>query len=138
MLDREALDTFVASLERCQANPMFMAQFYTDFMDASPRIREKFKGTDFRRQYRVLKGSLYMLALAAEGDKPAGFYLDEIVRRHDRNNLDIAPDLYEIWRNVMLQTVREIDPQGLNSDVVDAWQKILQYGIDYLISKHNV
>jgi hypothetical protein len=79
------IELFNDSLERCLSRPGFLDRFYELFLDSSDEVREKFRHTDFQKQKRMLKGSLYMIMAAAE-EKPEGFvHLERIARMHNRH-----------------------------------------------------
>ena len=94
--------TFLASLKRCLAKPDFLLNFYGIFMGSSEEVREKFKGTDFERQTRVLAESLWVMAVAAQAPKesPAWGDLPRLAAMHGRYNLDIRPALYDSYHEL--------------------------------------
>ncbi len=53
--------------------------------------------------------------------------LDRIALRHSKSQLDIAPHLYWTWRDCLIQSVRECDPE-FSLDVEKAWTKIANIG----------
>jgi len=135
-LDRELVDLYNESLDRCQSNPLFMNMFYEDFLQSSPRVAEKFQNVDFNRQHRVLRATLYMVALVASGDEFAENYLAKIAEGHDRRHLNIEPDLYDLWRDTLIRTVAAVDPQ-YNARVESAWRAVLQRGVDYMVQRYD-
>jgi hemoglobin-like flavoprotein len=124
------VETFLASLKRCLAEPEFMVRFYTTFMDSSEEVREKFRGTDLRRQARVLADSLYVLAVAAQGQEhsPARQELPRLARRHARQDLDIRPELYDLWLDCLVATARAHDA-SFTPETEAAWRATLGSGI---------
>ena len=64
-----ATSVFLASLKRCLAAPGFLAAFYDRFTGSSEEVREKFRGVDMQRQARVLEDSLYVVAVAVQGEE---------------------------------------------------------------------
>ena len=129
------LTTFRESLERCQANPHFLNQFYNNFVIANPVVRDKFANTNMEDQKMMLHASLYMIALATQGNHAASHYLDNIAKRHSSTDLDISTELYGLWLETLLQTVSEIDPD-FNEEVRSAWNDVMQFGIDYMQAHH--
>ena len=67
-MDHVILEQFEDSLRRCNADPDFLDRFYERFLRSSPKVREKFRGTDFIRQKRMLQASLQLLLVAAQDD----------------------------------------------------------------------
>ena len=85
------------------------------------------------RQMRMLKASLHMVMLASQpGIKPE-FYLGSVAKRHSREDLNIPPQLYDIWLNALMQTVEEMDPQ-FNEETHQAWMAVMSTGIQYMRS----
>ena len=126
-------ETFRASLKRCLANNAFLHDFYELFMASSPEVREKFKGTDFPRQARVLADSLYIMSVASESkeDAIAWKQLDRLAEAHSRRGLDIRPDLYQSWLDCLLKAASQYDLE-LSPAMEGAWRRALAPGIEHL------
>ena len=131
------VDSFLASLKRCLANPDFLKNFYDIFMNSSEEVREKFRNTDFAHQTRVLEESLFVLAVVAQGhpNSPAWAELPRLAARHSRADLDIRPGLYDLWLDCLLQAARNHDPD-FSPEVEKAWRDTLTVGIAYLRAHH--
>jgi len=123
------------SYHRCEKSGDFLDRFYEKFLAASPRVAEKFADTDFERQKHALQLSLRMMALSSVGGDAADLYLEYIARRHDRHHLDIEPDLYTLWLDALIDTVRECDPE-FDAGVERAWRTVMRHGIDYMTSHY--
>jgi len=99
-------------------------------------VREKFASTDFVRQKRALKASLHLILMAAQdGDKGPDFYLREVAERHGSAQLDIGAELYDLWLDSLLETVREFDPE-FSPAVEQAWEDAMGIGIKYLCARY--
>jgi len=99
-------------------------------------VREKFVGTDFVRQKRALRASLYLILLVAEDpNKDAARYLSEVAERHSSRQLAIGAELYDLWLDSLLATVRELDPQ-FGPAVEQAWEAAMAIGIRFLCSHY--
>jgi len=131
------VDTFRASLNRCLASPDFLRRFYELFLESSDEVREKFRDTDFPKQTRVLADSLYMMAVAAqlEDDAAAWKEMARLAKRHNRDDLDVRPELYDLWLDCLLKAASAHDP-GFSPDIEAAWRETLAVGIRYLSSRH--
>ena len=70
-MDAGTLREFEASLERCSADPDFLDIFYGNFLGSSPKVREKFAGTDFDRQKAALRSSFDVVLRAARAQEAA-------------------------------------------------------------------
>jgi hemoglobin-like flavoprotein len=126
---------FNDSLERCTARPGFLDRFYNLFLASSPEVAEKFSRTDFRRQKRVLKASLYMMMFAAEGKAEGHVHLQRIAKLHSRTDLDIRPHLYELWLDCLLQAVRAYD-RRFTPETERVWRRMMESGIEFMKSQY--
>lgn len=126
-------ETFRASLKRCLANNAFLHDFYELFMASSSEVREKFKGTDFPRQARVLADSLYIMSVASESKEDAIAWkeLDRLAEAHSRRGRDIRPELYESWLECLLKAASQYDPE-FSPAMEGAWRRALAPGIEHL------
>ncbi len=132
-----ATDVFLASLKRCLAAPGFLAGFYERFTASSEEVREKFRGVDMKRQARVLEDSLYVVAVAVQGEEGslARGDLPRLAERHSRRDLDIRPELYDQWAQCLVETARAHDPQWTD-DVAAAWHDTLAFGVEYMRQRY--
>jgi hemoglobin-like flavoprotein len=135
-VDKVTLQTFDESLRRCNAAPGFLDGFYEKFLSSSPKVREKFADTDFVRQKRALRASLHMMVLAAEDDEKTELYLKDLAARHGRGQLNVGAELYDLWLDSLLATVKECDPQ-FDPQVEKAWEDVMMVGIDYLLTNYD-
>ena len=126
-------DVFLASLKRCLRAPGFLAGFYERFTSSSEEVREKFRGVDMKRQVGMLEASLYVVAVAAQGEEgsPARGDLPRLAERHSRRGLDIRPELYDLWAQCLVETARVTDPLW-SDEVAAAWRETLAAGIEQM------
>lgn len=128
-------DEFLTSLERCTESEEFVPAFYRRFMSTSEEVRRKFQTTDFEQQNKMLVRSLRLVAAATAGDHEGMRELRQRAETHDREHLDIRPELYDLWLASVIATAREYD--RLWSDAVEsAWRRTLQYAIDYMVRRY--
>lgn len=136
-MDAGTLRKFEESLERCSADPDFLDMFYGTFLGSSPKVREKFAGTDFERQKRALRASFDTLLLAArDSTGGAESYLGPLAERHGARQLRIGAELYDLWLDSLLKTVEACDP-GFSPEVAVAWEAVMDVGIRYLCEHYN-
>lgn len=136
-MEQKILEALDRSLERCTSRPGFFDRFYEKFLASSPKVREKFTNTDFVHQKRALKASLQMILLAAEDpEKGPARYLSEIAEQHSARGLDIGAELYDLWLDSLLETVKECDPEH-DPEVSKAWEDVMMVGIHYLTVRYN-
>ena len=132
----DLLKVFDASFKRVTEAPGlifredFYEKFYMNFLSVSEEVRKKFSHTDFGRQRRMLHDSLSIVKQ---------FYLSHeitpeltaITVTHNKGHHDVGPNLYDLWLEAIIKTVREIDPE-FNSEVELAWRIVLAPGITYM------
>ena len=107
----------------------FFDRFYDNYIGADETVAEKFASTDMGKQKDMLKASLHMLmALRSSDSAGAVSYFRRIGTVHGRKGQDIAPEMYDLWLNCLLQTVEEFDDR-YDAEVEMAWRKILAGGI---------
>jgi hemoglobin-like flavoprotein len=82
----------------------------------------------------MLKISLYIMMLSSDAAGRAA-QLEQLAQRHSRAELDIKPELYDLWLDRLLQTVREVDPK-FDAPIEAAWRRVLQPGIDFMKSRY--
>lgn len=136
-MNSEQVDAFRASLKRCLATPDFLHAFYEEFMGFSEEIRAKFRQTDFTRQTRILADSLYMMTVVAQGESegPAFAEFDRLGRQHSHGQLDIRPELYDVWLDSLIKAVRQYDPEFTPALEI-AWRETLRPGIEHMRSMY--
>ena len=131
----KAYRLFTKSYIRCTSNPDFADEFYRTFIASSDEVKEKFKDTDFSKQGKLLLSSLSYMILAYDS-KDIYHMIGHISQTHCRHALDIKPHLYQYWMDSLVETVSELDPK-YTSNVGKAWRKVMQPGIDYILSGYE-
>jgi len=63
-------------------------------------------------------------------------YLRRLAERHSKRGADIAPTLYSVWFDCLLETVRRFD-QRFNDDVATAWRSVFSKGIEFMTSRYE-
>jgi hemoglobin-like flavoprotein len=133
MYERD-VELFNDSIERCSCRPEFLRRFYTLFLASSDTVAKKFKRTDLRKQARLLKTSLYIMMLAS-GESERIVHLERLAKLHSRAELDIKPELYDLWLDRLVQAVKEFDPM-FDAETETAWRRMLQPGIEFMKSRY--
>lgn len=130
-------DTFLASLGRCRATPGFLDAFYQRFVASSDEVRAKFAKTDMLRQVQMLEDTLFVVANAVQGEEgsPARSDLPRIAERHSRRDLDIGPELYDLFLECLIVTVRTHDPK-FTPEVEAAWREVMGFSIEYMRKRY--
>ena len=128
-----AEDVVRASFNRCEAMGSFAEQFYGVFLKSSPEIAPLFAKTDFAKQRKLLKASVYMMITRNADDPKAREQLERIGHSHGRSQLNIRPELYELWLDSLCETVKRMDPEW-TPEVELGWRDRLRQGIDLITS----
>ena len=76
-----------------------------------------------------------MMMLVTEGKVEGDAHLERIARLHGRRELDIKPELYELWLDCLIRAVKDFDPL-CNSETEKAWRNIMRAGIEVMKSKY--
>lgn len=128
------VELFNDSLERCMQDGDFLYRFYDLFLGSSDVVAKKFEHTDFLKQTRLLGKSLYVTMVPSD-DPELALRLERLARRHSRADLDIKPELYDLWLEKLLQAAKEFDPM-FDAETETAWRRVLQPGIEYMKSRY--
>jgi hemoglobin-like flavoprotein len=135
MLSAESLLAVNQSYGRCTADPLFFDSFYENFMKSSPAIAAMFKNTDFKKQKEMLRSTITFVIMYAKD--PAGGFVGEKLRHvgniHSRGKLNVAPNMYPLWIESLLMTVKRHDKQ-CTPEVERSWRQVLVPAIDLLKS----
>ena len=108
----------------------FFDAFYRRFLDSSPAVRDKFNHTDMEIQKQTLQESLNHMCDFYVSNV-ADDHIQEISQLHSKADMDIAPHLYDLWLECLIETVREYDPE-VRPDVELAWRLVMISGITYM------
>ncbi|WP_116474253.1 globin [Zobellella maritima] len=113
----------------------FFEAFYQRFLNDDRRIAQRFAYTDMATQQSMLKKSFYSLfAFYASGQ--ADDSIRRIAERHNRDHLDINPELYDRWLECLIRTVTQFDDE-ISEDVELAWRLVMAPGITYMKFKYD-
>ena len=129
-------EVFDDSLARCLSRHGFLDRFYDLFLASSPRVREAFRHTDFAHQKKMLADSLSLMTSVSGAPADELEELDRVARRHGKHDLDIGFELYDLWLESLMRTVREFDGH-FDRDVDRAWRNVLAEGIEFMESRHE-
>jgi len=123
------------SYGRCLLVPGFLDLFYERFLDKSPLISEMFKHTDMKRQKKVLRSGISNLISFAQ-EKPTGkIAIEKLSLTHNRNNLNVNPNMYRFWIMALLEAVKATDPKWA-PELKYAWRDVLSKGVQAIASAY--
>lgn len=134
-MNKDSRNIFKESLSRCKQRPDFVDQFYDRFLATSNEVKAKFVKTNFAVQKIKLLKSLEMTVLALEGVPQAMRELEDRALTHSRAYLDIRPELYDFWRESLLQTVVICDEQ-YDKEVEQVWREATNFIINTMLAKY--
>ena len=128
-MDANTLELFHTSLNRAMDHPDFFQNFYQRFINSSDEIATMFQNKDMERIQKKLKMTLETVTENADGEPGLGMYLELLGRIHHR--LKITPEQFALWRNALVETAGECDPE-FNRQVSGAWEQAIDEVIDKL------
>lgn len=135
--DKAALQNLVdASYQRCRMSGTFAADFYDRFL-MHPEISPKFKGVDLTKQARLLDhGIRHLILFYHAPNYITSETMIALGQSHAIDRLCIEPYLYDIFLDVLLETVKENDPK-YDDKLRAVWVEVLSHGISVMISMFN-
>jgi truncated hemoglobin YjbI len=112
---------------RCEP---FFDRFYERFVAADERVAAKFRNTEMAHQKEMLRESLAQMVdfFLKHQSNP---YLVTLARIHGVRGHDIPVDLYDLWLDCLVATVKEIDPEVTDA-VQLAWRIVMSPGIEFM------
>ena len=105
----------------------FFTAFYHGFL-ADPQVAQLFANTDMAQQIQMLKRSLFQLVSYYVSGAPTA-ELQRIRTAH--KHLAIPPALFDLWLEVLLDTIERFDPQADEATRL-AWCWALAPGITFM------
>ncbi len=128
-------ESYERVLQRTVDDKGFFEEFYRRFIASDPRVAALFKSSDLPRQQRMLERSLYRL-LVFYASNYADEHLEEIALKHSKLVLNITPDLYDLWLEVLIETVKDFDPI-YDENIELSWRLVVSSGITYMKFKYD-
>ena len=124
-------EIFYSSYQRNVKNKsdLFFSLFYDKFTSSSELVKKAFRNTDMNRQKDMLEDSLrYIVDFAST--KTSNSFLQGLAIVHRKiNNID--DNMYDLWLNAILATVKEIDSDYTEQDEL-AWKIMLSPGMEFM------
>jgi len=108
----------------------FFHRFYEIFTAKSPVVVEKFSQTDLRKQEQMMRRSLAFIVNFFVNNKTTEYFTN-LAKIHGQNDLDIHPDLYDVWMEALLETVKE-HSTNFTPETGLAWRIVLAPGIQFM------
>jgi len=114
---------------------LFFKRFYEIFFSRSEEIKRKFANVDMDAQVGMLQKSIYHL-VSFYVSKEENEYLHQIAATHSKQHYGIRPEMYSIWLDALIETVRQLDPE-CDREIELAWRMALTPGILYMQSLYD-
>lgn len=121
-IDDATLQLFRESLTRVTESELFFELFYDRFMAESEETRTIFQDSDMEHIQNKLKMTLQMVTDTANGLAGQTMYMELLGRIHAR--LNINREQFEQWRNALINTAAECDPQ-FDAGIRKAWESTI-------------
>ena len=113
----------------------FFEDFYERFSASSDEVAKKFENIDMEKQRRIVEVSLHHM-LACYKERQINFEIVKIAVRHNKANLDISPELYDLWLECLIKSVKKYDYE-FDAHVELSWRIVLSIGITYMKYRYN-
>jgi len=129
MESRESvIDIVRQSYGRCALAEGFFDDFYDTFMNSSPQISPYFASTNMTKQKQLLREGISFMILFAEQHRSGVMAIDHIGALHDKDHVNVSPDLYRLWTSSLVKTIAKHD-RRFDADTERAWDDVLSRGI---------
>lgn len=127
----------VASYQRCLLSGTFFDDFYDTFVSSSPRIAEQFRSTDMAKQKNLLRiGLRHLIDFYHDPTDQSVQAVEDIGESHSKTMMDIHPELYAIWLDALMNTVKEHDPNYTEA-LGEQWRTAMGHGISTITAMYD-
>jgi len=127
-MEDQDIHLVMQSFGRCTLTDDFLVTFYETLTRSSDEIAAMFAKTDMPSQRRLLKeGMIRLIAYASDNDF-AVQRVKELGQSHSRTQLNVRPEMYEIWVDSLIEAIRQHDPE-CSDELKAAWRRIVAPGI---------
>lgn len=134
-MDSNAVTLAQSSYRRCLEAKDFFARFYAKFFEECPEAETMFAATDFERQHRLLQHAIGLLLNFDRQPDTKPNILSRVAERHSRRDLAVAPALYPMFLDSLIDTMRLLDPD-FTEETERAWRDATAKGIAYMQSRY--
>ena len=109
----------------------FFKRFY-EKLNKDPQIAALFSKIDMDRQIKMLMQSMTLVTSFA-ATMETSEEMNHIAKIHGKNKLNLPANMYDIWVDCLVDTVKEYDPE-FNSQIETAWRVVMAPGIAHMKS----
>lgn len=131
----EEIESVRNSFGRCCMQEAFWDAFYGHFTRSSPEIGQMFRDTDLEKQKILLRESINFVIMYAKNPESglAKNKIEQVGGIHSRGKINVRPELYPLWENSLMNTIKEFDPQ-FDPKLEKNWHNVLKPALDRMIS----
>ena len=129
-------DRLSSSYGKLSMQGTFFDRFYEVFLNSHPAIKPMFAQTDFATQKQLLKKTITWLVMNARGSAMAAEKLREVAVIHDKDHVNVRPELYRYWTESLIQVIKEHDPK-FDSELETLWRDSIRKGIDVFVAHYD-
>ena len=126
-------EVVAASYQRSLDHGRVVDTFYDLLLKHSDAVAALFAHTDFAVQKPLLQRAVDLMIRVGEGDAGARLDIEHLAQGHNREHLNIEPAYYNVWLDVLCDTIRHHDPQ-FSPEIEAAWRQQMRPGIDLMRS----
>lgn len=130
------LTDVIDSYRRCIAHSGFFDHFYDKLFDRDENIRKMFDKVDLDKQKTMIRKAVTTLIMKKSGVQAANLSLMSIANSHGKNGLGVTPEMYAVWIDCLIQTVKEMD-NAFTPELGAAWRNTLESGVGFIIDHSN-
>jgi hemoglobin-like flavoprotein len=117
---KEVVKTIKESIGRTIVEGNFFDRFYDIFVNSDPSVAPMFSHTNMEQQKGLLHHGLIQGLAYLDGKSTGKTVMERLQKSHGPSELDIPLELYDCWKNSLLQTVKDKDPK-CDDAVLKAW-----------------
>lgn len=122
------------SFARCMGRPDdFFDDFYATLSEKAPGIGAMFAHVDMQQQNKLIRQGVEALISYASGHEESESQLRRVGMTHGKQGLNISPELYALWVDTLVETIREYDNQA-DDNTDAAWRVVARGGIELITS----
>ena len=123
------------SFARCEAAGDFSETFYDNFTNATPAIAPFFAQTDFGRQRKLMRDSVYLMVTQDVSDPEMSALLERLRKIQKSAGRRIILKFYELWLDSICATAKDLDPEW-SQPLEDYWRARLRAGMEFVMAEH--
>ena len=127
-------DVVRSSFCRCMgASDEFFDDFYETLSARAPGLGTLCAHVEMQQQNQLIRQGVEHLIDYATGNEQSAQELRRLGKTHGRSGLNVRPELYSVWIDTLVETIRKHDQQSTD-DIEAAWRVVVRGGIEQMTS----